>query len=77
MGSVAATSDSGPPSRLGEVDSSRVESSHVHDSDRLLSRTQVDLSRLESLESTLVYREMVPREFELLVHLRYETTTLS
>ncbi|KAJ7814337.1 hypothetical protein B0H14DRAFT_2604207 [Mycena olivaceomarginata] len=28
--SVAATSDSSPPSRLGEVDSSRVESSHVY-----------------------------------------------
>jgi hypothetical protein len=55
--SGAATSDSGPPSRLGEVDSSRVESSRVrHDSERLLSRTQVKLSRLESLESSLVYR---------------------
>jgi hypothetical protein len=42
--SVAATSDSGPPSRLGEIDSSQVESSHAHDFDRLLSRTQVDLS---------------------------------
>ncbi|KAJ7301993.1 hypothetical protein DFH08DRAFT_826990 [Mycena albidolilacea] len=67
--SVTVTSDSGLASRLGEVDSSRVESSHAHDSDRLLSRTQVDLSRLESLESTLVYREMNPREFELVVHL--------
>ncbi|KAJ7786996.1 hypothetical protein B0H14DRAFT_2629886 [Mycena olivaceomarginata] len=69
--SVAATSDSGPPSRLGEVDASRVESSHAHDFNRLLSRTQVNLSRLESLESTLVYREMDPREFELLVHLSH------
>jgi hypothetical protein len=44
--SVAATSDSGPPSGLGEVDSSRIELSQAHDSDRLLSRTQVDLSHL-------------------------------
>ncbi|KAJ7829925.1 hypothetical protein B0H14DRAFT_3143744 [Mycena olivaceomarginata] len=30
-----------PPSRLGKVDLSRVESSHMHDSDRLWSQTQV------------------------------------
>jgi hypothetical protein len=54
--SVAATSDSSPPSRLGEVNSSRVESSHMHDSDRLRSQTQIDLSWLESLESALIYR---------------------
>ena len=51
---VAATRDSDPPSRLHEVDLSRVESSHLDDSDRLLSRaksTRVDLESLESLES--------------------------
>ena len=51
---VAATCDSGPPSLLHEVDLSRVESSHLDDSDRLLSRaksTRVDLESLESLES--------------------------